>query len=301
MPHSTLQCHFENLYYSPVYQEFAFVLGKDSALEGVDSVEALQNRLHLSTALGHNGFLFHVTAVPRDAVQGEVWSLDHHTLVMARFKPDNLFHVLHDDVNEDVGNTRTHPHYPPHFGGIQHLPQEERRRVVSSLRGDKLVNVTCCMDVDWLYRIYQDTVVRLHAHGDAHGHAHEAHTRTNTHRRTRTNALEVNAHRNAHRATREADTHTDAHRDPDAHTDAHEGVLKSVPFSVMLREGLSSLHSSPQSPPLQSSPQPLLQSSLGSSHTLNIYNLATPNKEKCNLATPNKEKCNLATPNREKM
>ncbi|KAK8379061.1 hypothetical protein O3P69_019105 [Scylla paramamosain] len=72
--------------------------GKDSALEGVDSVEALQNRLHLSTALGHNGFLFHVTAVPRDAVQGEVWSLDHHTLVMARFKPDNLFHVLHDDV-----------------------------------------------------------------------------------------------------------------------------------------------------------------------------------------------------------
>ncbi|XP_063853159.1 protein O-linked-mannose beta-1,4-N-acetylglucosaminyltransferase 2-like [Scylla paramamosain] len=126
-------------------------------------------------------------------------------------------------VNEDVGNTRTHPHYPQHFGGIQHLPQEERRRVVSSLRGDKLVNVTCCMDVDWLYRIYQDTVVRLHAHGDAHGRAHEAHTLTdthtgalevnadrdaheahtptNTHRRTRTNALEVNAHRDAHRAT----------------------------------------------------------------------------------------------------
>lgn len=67
-------------------------------------------------------------------------------------------------VNEDVLNTRTHPEYPAYYGGLQHMTSSERNRVASALHGPKLTSVTCCDDPDWLYRIYQDTEVRLHAH-----------------------------------------------------------------------------------------------------------------------------------------
>ncbi|XP_045114858.1 uncharacterized protein LOC123506638 [Portunus trituberculatus] len=187
-------------------------------------------------------------------------------------------------VNQDATHTRTHPHYPPHLGGVDHLPPEERREVVSLLYTNELTSVVCCMDVNWLFRIYQDTTVRLYAHTDAHHphthtHAHgnmhsnvnepHMHTNGNTH----TGIHEGNAHRNTHTNAHEPHTHTHAHTDTltsihdnthtNTHTNIHGAVLKSVPFSVVLREGLASLPSTPQPPPppspLESPPQ-ILQS-----------------------------------------
>lgn len=66
-------------------------------------------------------------------------------------------------TNEDECNTRTHPEYAPHLGGVWHMSSAERERVTAGLSGAKLTSVTCCDDPDWLYRIYQDTEVRLYA------------------------------------------------------------------------------------------------------------------------------------------
>ncbi|XP_006816922.1 protein O-linked-mannose beta-1,4-N-acetylglucosaminyltransferase 2-like [Saccoglossus kowalevskii] len=60
--------------------------------------------------------------------------------------------------NTKVENTVTHPENPPHLGGIQHLSDDEQEVITQS----KDVPVhQCCSDPQWLYRIYQDTVVDI--------------------------------------------------------------------------------------------------------------------------------------------
>lgn len=67
-------------------------------------------------------------------------------------------------TNKDLQNSIYHSDYPPHYGGISHLPKDEQEKIIQALDGSELSNVECCDDPTWLFRIYQDTVV--HVEGD---------------------------------------------------------------------------------------------------------------------------------------
>lgn len=99
-PESGLRCHFHNLHYSPKNKEFIFVLSPRSVVYGIDDIKSLQTTLFLSSVAGHNAFPFHVTVVPQDVFMSSYTSrvISGKILILARFKPDNLQHVFHDDL-----------------------------------------------------------------------------------------------------------------------------------------------------------------------------------------------------------
>lgn len=99
-PESGLRCHFHNLHYSSQHKEFIFVLSPRSVVYGIDDIKSLQTMLFLSSVTGHNAFPFHVTIVPHDVFMSSYTSrvISGKIFILARFKPDNLQHVFHDDL-----------------------------------------------------------------------------------------------------------------------------------------------------------------------------------------------------------
>ena len=59
-------------------------------------------------------------------------------------------------VNQDVNSSIPHPEYPPEWGGINHLSEQERDQIIKT---QILPEHLCCSDPFWLYRIHQDTIV----------------------------------------------------------------------------------------------------------------------------------------------
>ncbi|XP_072024145.1 protein O-linked-mannose beta-1,4-N-acetylglucosaminyltransferase 2-like [Amphiura filiformis] len=55
-------------------------------------------------------------------------------------------------------NTVTHPYASPEKGGILHLSLQEQQRIMGS---NEVPQHLCCSDPEWLYRIYQDTIVDI--------------------------------------------------------------------------------------------------------------------------------------------
>lgn len=55
-------------------------------------------------------------------------------------------------------NSIPHPDFPGSLGGINHLPAEQRERILQSTQ---VPRHRCCDDPEWLYRINQDTIVDL--------------------------------------------------------------------------------------------------------------------------------------------
>ena len=58
--------------------------------------------------------------------------------------------------NTDLAKSVAHPDNPWDTGGIAHLPDDEQRRILSSR---EVPLHLCCRDPEWLFRIYQDTIV----------------------------------------------------------------------------------------------------------------------------------------------
>ena len=58
--------------------------------------------------------------------------------------------------NVDHRNTVTHPDNPWHQGGIKHLSSTEQAQILASR---EVPLHLCCRNPEWLFRIYQDTVV----------------------------------------------------------------------------------------------------------------------------------------------
>ncbi|XP_013383567.1 protein O-linked-mannose beta-1,4-N-acetylglucosaminyltransferase 2-like [Lingula anatina] len=58
--------------------------------------------------------------------------------------------------NTYINNTVTHPDYPEDLGGIWHLSKEKQQEILTS---SEVAPHLCCSDPEWLFRIYQDTVV----------------------------------------------------------------------------------------------------------------------------------------------
>ena len=58
--------------------------------------------------------------------------------------------------NLDVTKTVSHPYREPSLGGIHHLPLKEQWAIKKS---EEVKPALCCQDPEWLFRIYQDTIV----------------------------------------------------------------------------------------------------------------------------------------------
>ena len=58
--------------------------------------------------------------------------------------------------NMKLENTVGHPDRLPQFGGINHLPEQQRTEILDAKEVPKHL---CCDNPFWLYRIYQDTIV----------------------------------------------------------------------------------------------------------------------------------------------
>ncbi|XP_037785983.1 protein O-linked-mannose beta-1,4-N-acetylglucosaminyltransferase 2-like isoform X1 [Penaeus monodon] len=97
---SGLRCHFSNLYYNHLQEEFVFVSCDHSIIYGIKNLKALQETLYLSSVENHSAFKLSISVIPWPtfitSYRSEV--VTGQSFIMARFKPDNLLHVFHDDL-----------------------------------------------------------------------------------------------------------------------------------------------------------------------------------------------------------
>ena len=92
-------CQFSDLCFKPQTREFVFLLSPRSVQDNVPPLKPQQALLELSTVAGHNAQYFSYLSLPSSDVKGfQVGFVSSTTIVFKRFKPDNIMHVLHDDV-----------------------------------------------------------------------------------------------------------------------------------------------------------------------------------------------------------
>lgn len=99
--HTDRICRFRNLYYLPNKEQFAFLHGEDSVYVGLPVDRFDPALLDLSSVRDHNVNYFNYMDM--------LYSKSHHvfdnvrvvrgrSLVFRRFHPENLMHVIHDDL-----------------------------------------------------------------------------------------------------------------------------------------------------------------------------------------------------------
>lgn len=59
-------------------------------------------------------------------------------------------------TNQIKRNTIAHPDYPIQLGGINHLPNQQQQQILNTI---EVPRHSCCQDPNWLYHIYQDTII----------------------------------------------------------------------------------------------------------------------------------------------
>lgn len=93
-------CKFRNLCYSPSLGEYLFFHGPSSIMEGVPDNRCSPSLLDLSSVEDHNLQYFNYLDAPINALKHfpNVTVIDHPSLIFHRFNPDNLMHVIHDDL-----------------------------------------------------------------------------------------------------------------------------------------------------------------------------------------------------------
>lgn len=93
-------CKFRNLCYSSSLGEYLFFHGPSSILEGVPNDRCSPALLDLSSVDDHNLQYFNYQDAPVSALKHflNVTLIDHPSLIFHRFNPDNLMHVIHDDL-----------------------------------------------------------------------------------------------------------------------------------------------------------------------------------------------------------
>lgn len=92
-------CRFRNICYDPRFQEFQFIVSKESIIFGIQNVEQWKN-IDLSTVIDHNAFKMKVSlmSAANKVKKRMVHFQDAPTFIIHRFKPDNIMHVIHDDL-----------------------------------------------------------------------------------------------------------------------------------------------------------------------------------------------------------
>lgn len=79
---------------------------------------------------------------------------DHYTPYKTLAQLRGIFYLSWRNLNKS--NTITHPNREPHLGGIAHLSPEQQQNILQS---NEVPRHLCCTHPEWLFRIYQDTVV----------------------------------------------------------------------------------------------------------------------------------------------
>ncbi|XP_046673489.1 protein O-linked-mannose beta-1,4-N-acetylglucosaminyltransferase 2-like [Homalodisca vitripennis] len=93
-------CSFKNLYHLPQYKQyFFFLLNEYSVISGVKTIEMLK-QFELSTVRNHS--TFHLKLVIIDSseylLKQHLVHVNDDIFLMKRFKPDNIMHIIHDDL-----------------------------------------------------------------------------------------------------------------------------------------------------------------------------------------------------------
>ncbi|XP_033755636.1 protein O-linked-mannose beta-1,4-N-acetylglucosaminyltransferase 2-like [Pecten maximus] len=92
-------CRFRNLCYSPVNEAFLFYHSDKSVLERSQLGNDSRPWLRLSTVLDYNGHTANLIDLKSSMFNhSRVRWVKGQSLIFNRFKPDNIMHVLHDDI-----------------------------------------------------------------------------------------------------------------------------------------------------------------------------------------------------------
>ena len=99
--HANRMCYFHNLCYLPDVDEFVFLHGNRSAYIGIPDNRYDPALLDMSSVMDHNTQYFNymdADAAKMQSVVDDAIVVKQTSLVFRRFHPDNLMHVLHDDL-----------------------------------------------------------------------------------------------------------------------------------------------------------------------------------------------------------
>ncbi|CAL1544866.1 unnamed protein product [Lymnaea stagnalis] len=99
----TRSCRFHNLCYKVKEDDFIFLKGDKSVInmspkdDNADFSEVFA--INLSTVPDHNAHMFSMVTIPAESLHKfSIAKIDKVAVIMSRFKPDNIMHVLHDDI-----------------------------------------------------------------------------------------------------------------------------------------------------------------------------------------------------------
>ncbi|XP_061163371.1 protein O-linked-mannose beta-1,4-N-acetylglucosaminyltransferase 2-like [Saccostrea echinata] len=87
-------CHFQSLCYYPVEDQFVYITNSSSLME----IKSTLPSLSLSSVSELDMFSFVPTYINQNFSKLKIRWLDGFTMLFKRFKPDNIMHVIHDDV-----------------------------------------------------------------------------------------------------------------------------------------------------------------------------------------------------------
>lgn len=93
-------CQFKNLYYLPQFKDcLIFLLNEHSIISGIKFAESLK-QISLSAVKNHTGLDLNLVIIKsKDNLLDKTIKLfKNHSFLMKRFKPDNIMHVIHDDL-----------------------------------------------------------------------------------------------------------------------------------------------------------------------------------------------------------
>ena len=97
--HTERLCRFTNLCYFPSSDAFVFFHSAGSIMAGLPADRFQPTLLDMSSVRDHNMQYFNFVDLPAAKAEGlQVDFIDTTTLIFRRFNPDNLMHVIHDDL-----------------------------------------------------------------------------------------------------------------------------------------------------------------------------------------------------------
>ena len=93
-------CKFRNLYYSTALKEYIFFHGDSSIIQGVPDKRCSPAFLDLTSVRDHNLQYFNFQDAPVSALKyfSEIVHIHQPSLLFHRFNPENIMHVIHDDL-----------------------------------------------------------------------------------------------------------------------------------------------------------------------------------------------------------
>lgn len=157
-----LEKHFLNKY------NFAFTI-QILSLEDDGVIYIIKEILSTDILIGmHGACLILSLFLPPSSSLIELWPFGLDPSIVPVYKTICEIKEIdyHSWVNEDIENTILHPEYPTFYGGIENWNSENYTNLLLKLSLNNLKNILCCNDPEWLFRIYQDTIVNVYVNNN---------------------------------------------------------------------------------------------------------------------------------------